>query len=421
MALPIPQTLNGISAASVRFCIPWRGVWLADIDLAAEDVLLVTAMLAAETPSILIAGGLPFKCVIDPSASGVFGDRAHCRVVGAIGWMKDAPAQHFPGPPVTSLTVYAATAASVLEPPPLDPIPVIYGENFARVAGPAFHVFGDRDWRVDMTTGIATTAPWLPAVLDPTSSTISDFDIGLKKVTIKGENVITPGTVLVDPRFGATTYIVRDVEQTFNNSGGLAECYVAEKPTSRLADTMKALVNALARPEYLKTYKYRFVLPIGGKLALQGVTDGAPDLNPIDQWTGLSGISASLLGNAALAPATEIIVGFAGGDPKDPYLCAFSSLAKPLAITLDAVGPVNVGIPTSPAALAVGVVAALNILQVEVAAIAAALAAQAGAGAWLPPTALSTMAPAIAAAVTAASIGLAAATATIPSTKLNSQ
>ncbi len=181
---------------------------------------------------------------------------------------------------------------------------------------------------------------------------------------------------------------------------------------------MRSMVQELGGTAYLKTYKYRFVLPIGGKLALQAITKGAPDLNPIDQWTGLSGITASLAGQAALFPSTEIVVGFVGGDPTEPFLVAFAPLNKPLGITLDAVTFVNVGAPTSPAAKAIGVQAQITALQAEILAIVAALTVQANAGAWLPPAAVSTMTPALAAAVAAATPLLLAGAAITPSPKL---
>ncbi len=423
MALLPQMTFNGIKVTSCRLSFLWRGCWIADLELDVEDVKLAAPILAAKTPGLLLAGGSTLKCVIDPNASGVFADKAHARVVGGNGgWDKVVAAQHFqnPGAALVSTLVYAATAAAVLEPPPLDPIPQIFGEHYARVKGPASRVFGSRDWFVHPLTGIVSVTAWPPAIPDP-EWTIIDFDISQKRITISGENIILPGTVIADVRFGTKTYIARDVEQVFDSHGSTATVWVSENESSRLSGTLESLIQEMSGSAALKTYKYRFVIPVGGKMALQGITPGAPDLNPIEQWTGISGIAAKLAGQTALAPATEIIVGFAGGDLAVPYIAAFSDLSKPLGLSLDAVTFVNVGTPLGPVALAAGVSAQVAALQIEIAAIVAALAAQAGAGAWSAATAVSTMAPALAAAVTAATLALATGAPLVPSKKLNSE
>lgn len=356
-----PQTINGLRAITVRLTIPWRGVWVAHVEVDADlpDAVVMTG------PAVLVAGNTILSGTIDPRGTGRFNDRIHMRVVGGRGgWDKEVPAQHFTNPAgaLVSTLVYAATAATVLE-TCVDPTPVVFGEHFVRSRGAASRVFGDRDWRVDLVTGITTTAPWPPLPLDPTA-TVADFHIETQTITVNSETVILPGSVIVDERFKGKTFIARDVEQIFDTKGTTATIWVAEKPVSRLAEAFATAVREYARTEYLKTYLYRFVVPAaGGKIALQAITPGAPDLNPIDQWTGLSGIQAALAGNAQLKPATEIVVGFVGGDPTAPYLVAFSPLAKPLGITIDALTFVDVGVPTSFVALATLVDANFTAMQ----------------------------------------------------------
>ncbi len=415
----IPQTLNGLRAIAVRLSIPWRGMWSAEVTLDLDDVALIPTV----GPALISVGGMVLRGTVDPRGSGSFLNRASVRVIaGSGGWDKEVPAQHFanPGGGLLSSLVYAATAPLVLEPPPLDPLPKLLGKHFARTKGPASAIFQDRQWYVDPITGVVSVSDWLPLPQDPLW-TIVDFDINQKRLSIISDNVILPGTLIADTRLGAKVLIARDVEQIFDANGSHAEVWVCDKPISRLQDALKSMVRSMGNTTYLKTYLYRFVLPVGGELALQGITEGAPDLNPIAQWTGLSGISASLLGNAALAPATEIVVGFTGGDPTQPFLCAFSPLAKPLALTLDAVGPINFGAPISPMALAIGVQAQIVALQAEIAAMGvawAALGALTGpiAGAMVLPIA-APVAGAIAAGIVALAVG---ATAT-PSKKVFSE
>ncbi len=418
----IPPTVNGLRALSVRLSIPWRGVWVADIEL---DLDLVDTVALLVGPAVLVMGTSIFNGTFDERATGQFGDKAHCRVVGGRnGWDKEVVALHFniPGGVVLSSLVYAATAAEVLELPPLDPIPKVF-QDFARTKGAASRVFGDRQWFVEPTTGIAIVNDWPPLPPDPLW-TIIDFDIGQQRASIASDSVVYPGMVVVDTRFGAELHIIRDVEQIFDSHGSHADVWFSKKPCSRLQEAFSTAVRELGRTAYLKTYKYRFVLGVLDKLILQAITPGAPDLNPISQWTGLSGITASLAGNAALFPATEIVVGFAGGDATDPYLVSFSPLAKPLGITLDALTFVNVGIPTSPAAKAVGTLAAIAALQIEVAALGAYVAALTAAMAANPavyaPFAAAMVAPGAAAAtaMVVGAVAVTAAEATVPSPKL---
>ncbi len=248
--------------------------------------------------------------------------------------------------------------------------------------------------------------------------TIVDYDIEQQRVTINSDGVILPGTIIADTRFGAKTFVARDVEQTFDRMGSHAEVWVCEKPASRLQSAFASAVRAFSDSAHLRMYKYRFVVPVVGQLALQAITEGAPDLNPIDQWTGLSGIKAELGGLASLFPATEIIVGFVD---KEPFVVSYSPLAKPLAITIDATTFINLGaIPTSPVALATGVQAQIVALQVEVAAIVAALTAVLNITGPITPAHVTAFAPALA-AVTAAIAALAAGAALTPSQKVLSE
>ncbi len=421
----LPDNVNGLKAISTRITIPRRGVWVAHVELSPDvPVEAVAALIAVALPhgAVLTVADTPLIGTIDPRGSGVFAQRAHLRIVGGGGaWDKEVIALDFSIPKaiVLSTMVYAATAAEVLELPPLDPIPKVYVERFSRTKGPASRVFGDRDWFMNPITGSVVVSEWPPLPPDPLW-TILDFDIGQKRAVISSGLLITPGMIVLDPRFGAEALIIRDVEQTFDEHGSRAEVWFCDKPVSRLQEAFALAVREFAGTAYLKHYKYRFIVPVLGQLALQAITPGAPDLNPIDQWTGLSGITASIAGQAALFPATEIIVGFAGGDPSEPYLVCYSPLTPPIAITIDALTFVNVGTPLGPAALAAGVEASIAALQVEIAAIVAALVAQAATG-WSAPIAISVMTPALAAAVAAGVAALAVAAPLVPSKKLLSE
>lgn len=408
----IPPTLNGLRCISVELTIPWRGAWFAECELDVLSVEAVATILATETPVVLIVGGRSLIGTIDVRESGVFGNRATATVVASRGgWENEAPAQHFAGVAI-STAVYAATAAIVLEPPPLDPSPISFGTHYTRSKGPASRVFGDRDWFVQLETGIVVVSEWPPLPMNP-EWVIADFDAADRRLMINADTVISPGTIFADPRFGTTTYVARDVVQTFDATGSHAEVWCSDRPVSRLQESLAGLVREFAQTHHLKTYKYRYVLGAANQMALQAITPGAPDIMPIEQWSGMSGITAML------APATEIVVGFSGADPSQPHIVSFSNQGIPISISINASGGVTIGVPTSPVALSTGVQSQIAILQTEVAAIAAALVAVTAIPPLLP--AHQTAAAAATTAVGVAAAALATAAPTAISTKLLSQ
>lgn len=355
----LPMTLNGLRAIGVRLLFAWSGVWSAEVTLDPD----IVATAPTSGPAILVAGGVTMKGTIDPRGSSTFATKAGAVVVGGQGgWDTSVPAQHFHNPGGTlSTLVYTATAALVQE-IVSDPLPELWGEDVPRIEGPAKRVFRDRDWHVDPITGITLVAPWPPAVLDPTSTTILDWDPVTARASISADSLVLPGTVLVDSRFNGATYTIRDVEQVFDSSGSQVTAWCASSAVSRLTGTLVALVRDFAGTARLGTYRYRFVLPEDpsyGKLALQAITPAAPDLNPVAQWTGLSGIVSKI------APGTEIVVGFTADDPPTPYLVSFSPLTTPL--------QVDIAGGAAPVALAPGIVFFLGALQTWSAAVAGAL------------------------------------------------
>lgn len=319
--------LNGLDAISIRFLFSWRGVWIADVEYNSDTI----PALPTSGPALLTVGTTIVKGALDPRGTGTFASRCTARVVGGGGgWDKPVAPKHFndPSGALISSLVYSTTGILVGE-VVTDPTPKSFGKDFGRSAGAASRVFGDNDWFVDPITGVTFVASWPSLPLDPTA-TIANYEASEKRVTIHSDSLVLPGTLITDSRFNTLTpLIARDVEQTFNAEGSTAEVWCAEQPTSRLAEMFTVAVREMAQTAYLESYRYRFVLPVGSKqLALQSISGKGPDLNPIDQWTGLSGAQAKIL------PGTEIIVGFAEKDPKQPYLISYSPLNTPTEIDL---------------------------------------------------------------------------------------
>jgi hypothetical protein len=330
-------TLAGRRVVRARLLVPWRGVPIVDCELdTAGDV---SGLPTSGPATLSIATPEPSSIVgtLDPRGTGTWGPKASARLVaGGGGW--DQPvgrAQFHSRAGVASQSVYQTTASLVGE-KVTDLAPIVFGADFVRMVGPASRVFGDRDWWVDLATGTTFVGTRAQATLAP-SLTLADFDPLAMRVEIYGDTLVLPGTVLSDPRFNGATYTVRDVEHVFEASGGKATCLLAAANVSTLSEALACMVRQFADTAHLKTYRYRYVQASGGDLALQAITPNAPDLNPIAQWTGLSGALDTL------APSTIVVVGFTGDVPPQPYIASYQPGSIPINATLDATAKVTIG------------------------------------------------------------------------------
>ena len=413
-------TINGLRATSVRIFQPYRGVPFVDVDVDPDVVQSVVTT----GPAVIVIGAPPgpvttITGVIDPLGSGTFVASARLRVLcGKGGWSKTVPAQHFHDPAgVLSTLVYNATAALVLE-TVADLLPSLLGPDYVRSAGPASRVFGDALWWVDPVSGLTSVGPRPPAVPD-VSLEILSWDPLTQVATLTCDALVSPGTPLVDTRIGGTPVFVRDVDQVFDASGSRATAYVSPTAVSRLQSALTRAVRELGQSQLVKIRRYRFVLGAASALALQAVdrdiTGSAspfPDLITIPEWTGMAGITAQL------PPSLEVLVGFVDGDPAQPVVLGYSTLAKPVQLAIDASAAVNIGATApvttigaapQPVAMASVVVSAIGIVAGLLTAIGGLLVN--------PPTSVvfAAFAPAAGAIFTAAGSALAALAPSVPS------
>lgn len=346
-AIPLPITLNGLTVLSARITIPWRGVWTADLTIDTSTIPAVQT----SGPAILVCGGSVLTGTIDPRGSGTFLGLASLRIVGGRGgWDKGIPAQHFQNPAgALAAGLVRVTSGGLVGELVTDTSAEVFGEHYLRSNGPASRVLDGEDWHVDPVTGTTLTAPWLPAILDP-DAIVNDYDIIQHRVTIFSDTLVLPGTRLIDERFNGQVPVARDVIHTFDSKSRMAEVWVSPEPTSRLADALANMVTEFGGTTYLRHYRYRFVLPAGAaKMTLQSEDPSAPDLAPIEQWSGVSGVQT------VMTPGSEVIVGFTNGDPSKPYVAAYSPLGIPIEIDLTAATLVKI---TSPAVTLTGAVTA---------------------------------------------------------------
>lgn len=404
--------VNGAPVASLRWSAPWSGVWVAELEM--QDGLP-----AAPNGKVAIASpdGLALVGTVDDEESGAFGEKRHLRVLGGGGgWRKTVRAQHYHsdvGLPLASIVsttaAEAGEAATVL-------VPSVVGTDFVRRAGPAAQIFLDAgvDWWVGLD-GVTRVGKRLP-LPPPPSLEIQDWNPAAGTMRFSASVLVEPGTLLVDARFGRR--VVRTVEAEISGASVKGTLWVAAEGSaagsvSGLVDSLGALARAATGSDFSRLYEYRVIAMQGDRVELQAIrkSDGVPDILPASVWAGASGYRASL------RPASRVLVGFVGGDPKKPYVAAFEPPEadgwRPLLLEHDAIGTVTIGERAFGVCLG-ALATALPVARAPaIVTFATALSAAFSAAAAAPD--VSTAMTGLATAITAATATLGA---TCPSTKV---
>lgn len=304
-------SLNGMDAVSTRLFLPWTGAWIADVDFN------LTLPTVPKGPAVLKIGEALAMGTIDPEASGKFGEKARARVVaGGGGWHRPVSARQFHNDAgVFDAAVISATAAEIGE-KAVVATPSRLGVDYLRSTGPASRVLAGRDWYVDLL-GVTIVGPRVPIPATPEIQILS-WDPKEQRAELASDSIIAPGTILVSPLFGTAT--VRDVEQTFVDSGARATAWCGEAKASRLSSLFASLVREYGGTAHSRPHRYRVVAEgVDGRITLQAVdrAAGVPDSIALPPWFGLPGCTAKAM------PGMEAAVVFLGGDPAQPIVVSF--------------------------------------------------------------------------------------------------
>lgn len=319
--------IGNIDARQVRICIPNVGAWLVDIDVdIPSDQPLPSGK------QTLTIGTAQLQGTVIDQGTGHFGESVRVRLLGGAAawgtvldkgahWHNDAPAG------VLSSVVTQAVAAAIGE-TVNDASPISYGVDFERVGGePASSVLEGRAWRVD-ADGITQISPW-PTLAMSTDASVLFYSETDRVADMAADEIVWPGTILEDARFGPVT--VCDVDQTFSAKGSRVTAYCASSLSDRFGDVMTAIAG-LNEPAFERVYWYRVSTQgTDGRLRLQAMTkaSGIPDTLPLRVWPGIPGFSAKYkLGS-------EVAVYFLNGDRTQPRVFSFDGVA-PLELTIDA-------------------------------------------------------------------------------------
>lgn len=339
--------LGSHRAVHTRLVIPSRGIWFADVDFDLD----ATRIVPSGRQKLSIAGA-ELSGTVDETGSGRFGEKGKARIIGgAAGWQKDVPRKPYHNDAgVKSSDVIETTAAEVGE-SVVGASKDRLGVDWARQEGPASRVLNGLDWHVDLA-GVTRIGTW-PASTVPATATLKSWDPEHRRAELACTEILTPGMVLKDDRFGEAT--IRDVEQVFGDDGATATVWCGTSSAPRLVDGIVRLVLEQLRAGYLAAYRYRVVLEgVDKRLTLQAIEKprGFPDLLPISMWPGMAGLSATL------TPGTEVLVDFVGGDPAQPVVRSFAHGVPPLVLELAAVVSMLL---TTPSLSVTGVVSAAGI------------------------------------------------------------
>lgn len=359
-----PVSGQPLLAISVRLFMPWIGVWHADV-----DVDLGTIPTTPTGPCLLKIGDQILNGTIDPEATSKLGDfKAHVRVVGGSnGWSTDVKRlpYHMDGG-VLLQHVLTTTAAAVKEVVVLANPTERFGIDYVRMEGPASQVLRGRDWHVNFQ-GVTFVGPRLPASPKPGTLDILDWDGITHRLTAASDEIVIPGTEIIDTRIGTGRATVRTVEQTWGVDGAMVRAWCSAEPpeeSNPIAAPIYEAIDHRVQRSYLAPQLYRVVTQDAkGRLVLQAVSlkAGAPDMIPLSPWPGMSGLSATYkLG-------TEVLVSFINGDPTRPVVGNFKD-GKPIELKLDATVSIMAGAPAAavPVAKADTIVEIIGALKTAI-------------------------------------------------------
>jgi hypothetical protein len=388
---------GNVRVVSMVLLHPYRGAWVAELELDIADPSLAPAAGTRVTITISPPGGSPATLLgtVDPRGSGPFVQFYYLRVVGGgAGWDQPVPAQAFDSDGgVTDVRVYGTTATAVGESISVQ-TPTILGNHFERSAGPASRVLEGVQWWVDPASGVTFVGTRAPATPDATLVLLS-WDPLRESATIVCDTLVLPGTVVTDERIPNGPITVRDVEQRFDASGSHVTAWCGTSPVTQLANDLRSMVLEFSGVKYCSAKLYRVTQQgSDGRLQLQAVhpAEGFPDTLPITIY-GPPGFSAKVV------PGSICLVEFLYGDPTQPVVRDFAP-TTPLESTVDASAIVHVGpsaarvqlaggtLPVIPSPWGGGIVAALGALATSLSAyapLAPAGAALTTALAALPP------------------------------------
>lgn len=227
--------VNGVRVVEGTVCIPWRGLWAADLALATD------APAVPNGPATLTLGDLTLSGTV--SRSDAFGGQTTLRMVaGAGGWGKTLKERFYALPPGVPLSMVlgdaAAEAGEVLSAAARAvALSVTLGAFAVRAAGPpsvtVLRQWAEPNWWVDNAgqlqlgdrastpaSGNAADAAHLGAVMTP--FTVLDNDAGKHRLLVATDNPADwmPGRTFTAPNVPGGAQTISMVTHALRGDGG---------------------------------------------------------------------------------------------------------------------------------------------------------------------------------------------------------
>ena len=311
-------TVNGFSCTRCALKVANIGPWVASVDFTdAPDVA------GAVTLQI---GTLSLKGTIVNTQDGTFGSGRRSRIVGgAAGWRKlVTPKGYHSDAGVRAQLVASDVAREVGETlGGFVPSAERLGTDYVRQAGPAVQTLEDAigvgvAWWVDYN-GVTQAGPRPAAPVAASAYELLAYDPRGRVATLALED---PAAVVVGSELSErldSVQTVREFELVVDADKLRVKAWMggAEGEAGRLAALLRGIIRRATDGQVNGTYRYRVVrMAPDGRVELQAVRRvvGLPDILPISQWPGASGV------HSELTPGAVVLVNFIEGDRTMPVV-----------------------------------------------------------------------------------------------------
>lgn len=312
--------LAGHPCTRALVCVPERGPWFADIDLAEAPELSGAV--------ILTIGTLQLSGTIDDDASGVFGAARRVRLVaGAGGWGRFLPAKGYHNDASIRASTVAQDAAREAGESfdGFDPELERIGIDYVRQAGPAARaleeVIGSALWWVAYD-GRTHVGQRVTAELDPERYQVLSHDPRQATVVLAVDDpaAVEIGAILSEGLELPETVRELEITATAEQLRVKAWCGRAPHHRGELGGLLRSIVRRLLDEQLAGVFKYRVGQVQGDRLDLQPVSQrrGLPTILTVSMFPGFAGVHAELQNGA------HVLVSFVDGDRRQPVVTHFA-------------------------------------------------------------------------------------------------
>jgi hypothetical protein len=341
-------TLNSEPVISASLHLPLNGAWSAELQVSS-DVLLVPG----DAATLLLPGDVSYVGRV--ANAGIFGARLHVRLTGGSAeWGRPIDVKHYRNTDGDQ----AMRDLGIQTEAPLELDLPFWTRPLGTIgdAVQALATLAQVNWRV-LSNGTVRIRAEEPFTIEPEAVEISRDDA-------RGIVEVAPDVAVIQPGVTLGADQIGDVIYTFGESGLRCRYYTQQR--AKLRGGLERLIRWVMRDAfYLGQFTCQVVSQAG---------DGTLDLLPDDQRLRAQGLQSVPIRHGlpgvtvTVAPGARVLLGFDGGDPRQPYAALWHE-GDVQSITVNASVSVIVNAPTvelggsQPVALAQLVDSRLTAMQ----------------------------------------------------------